>query len=288
MLSSEDIRLVAAIARAGGLVLASKELRLDHSTVFRKLKNLEQKIGGALFNRVAGRYLATPAAEQITEVAEKWAVDIDALDRRISNQKSESAGLLRITTTEDVAIALLTPVISHLNKTFPALRTESVVDNRLMDLSRFEADIAIRPTRKPPDGLVGTDLGIIATAVYARRTKVQKLASRSPPEPWIMRVDSSGPLADRRWMEDHVSKELITATFSNFSSLLAAANAGLGLALLPCFVADQHAMLERRSPPIKGLTSHLWMLYHGRMRRDIRVQAFAKAAKSQMSRAINS
>jgi DNA-binding transcriptional LysR family regulator len=282
MLTSAEIQLVAAITRLGQLAPAARELQLDHSTIFRQLKSVEQKLGTPLFDRVAGRYIPTMAGNEVTKFAAQWSGEMAALARRVSNHDN-LAEQLRITTTEDVAIALLPKAILALNKLFPSLKTESVIDNRLLDLSRLEADIAIRPTRKPPDGLVGKDLGAIATAVYGLRANSQpQHAKKMQTRRWITRVDTSGPTADRQWMETNVAPHEIIATYSNFSSFLAAAEAGIGLALLPCFVADKNPVLMRYSPPIKTLTSRLWLLYHARMRRDLRVQAFAKAAQAQL------
>lgn len=279
-LSSGEIELVAAIARHGQLPPAAKELRRDHSTVFRQLKAVETKLGTALFDRVAGRYVPTVAGEEVAAFAAQWSVEVTALTRKIAHA-GERATPLRVTTTEDVAMSLLPALIGTLTASFPDLRVESIVDNRLLDLSRLEADVAIRPTRKPPEGLVGSDLGVFATAVYGRRTRARKRELAH--EAWIMRTDASGPVADRNWMEANVPPPRIVATFSAFSALHAAAIAGVGLALLPCFIADREPLLERRSPPIESLNAHLWLLYRARLRRDPRVLMLAKTAKAPLA-----
>jgi DNA-binding transcriptional LysR family regulator len=282
ILSSDEVELVAAIARLGQLAAAAKELRRDHSTVFRQLKAIENKLGTPLFDRVAGRYIPTAVGNEVTAFAALWVAEIALLTRKIVDADAQG-GLLRVTTTEDVAMSLLPNLISKLLTTFPDLRVECNADNRLLDLSRLEADVAIRPTRKPPEGLVGNDLGAFATAVYGRRTTASARRRDVSHEQWVMRSDLSGPVADLAWMEANVLPSRIVATFSSFSSLHAAAIAGVGLALLPCFVADREPRLERRAPPIKNLNAHLWLLYHPRLRRDPRVLLLAKAAKAQLA-----
>lgn len=280
ILSSDEIRLVATIARHGRLPSAARGLQRDHSTVFRQLKSAETKLGAALFERVAGRYVPTAAGEAVTAFAAHWLVEMTALTRKIAHA-GVRAMPLRVTTTEDVAMSLLPALIGALTASFPDVRVESIVDNRLLDLSRLEADVAIRPTRKPPDGLVGSDLGVFATAVYGRRTRARKRELAH--EAWIMRSDASGPAADRNWLEANVPPPRIVATFSAFSALHAAAIAGVGLALLPCFIGDREPLLERRSTPIKSLNAHLWLLYHARLRHDPRVLMLAKTAKAQLA-----
>jgi DNA-binding transcriptional LysR family regulator len=281
ILSSDQIELIAAIARLGQLPAAAKELRRDHSTVFRQLKAIEKKLGTPLFDRVAGRYMPTAAGHEVTAFAAQWVAEIELLTRKIA-AADQQRGLLRVTTTEDVAMSLLSTLIRKLVTAFPDLRVECNAGNRLLDLSRFEADVAIRPTRKPPEGLVGNDLGVFATAVYGRRTAVRSRKREVAQEPWLMRTDTSGPVADLEWMTANVAPSRVVATFSSFSSLYAASIAGVGLALLPCFVADREPLLERCSPPIKNLNAHLWLLYHARLRRDPRVLLLVKTAKAQL------
>jgi DNA-binding transcriptional LysR family regulator len=279
ILSSDQIELVAAIARLGQLPAAAKELRRDHSTVFRQLKAIEKKLGTPLFDRIAGRYVPTAAGNEVAAFAAQWVAEIELLTRKIAAADKQN-GLLRVTTTEDVAMSLLPDLIGNLVTAFPDFRVECNADNRLLDLSRLEADVAIRPTRKPPEGLVGNDLGVFATAVYGRRTRTRPRGLAH--EAWLMRTDVSGPAADLEWMQRNVSPPRIVATFSNFSSLHAAVMAGVGLALLPCFIADREPLLERRSPPIKSLNAHLWLLYQARLRRDPRVLLLAKTAKARL------
>jgi DNA-binding transcriptional LysR family regulator len=284
ILSSDHVELVATIARLGHLPAAARELRCDHSTVFRQLKAIEKKLGTRLFDRIAGRYVPTAAGNEVAAFAAQWVAEIELLTRKIAAADKQN-GLLRVTTTEDVAMSLLPDLISNLVTAFPDLRVECNAGNRLLDLSRLEADVAIRPTRKPPEGLVGNDLGVFATAVYGRRAAVRSRKRDVTDEPWLMRTDASGPAADLAWMTANVAPSRMVATFSSFSSLYAAAIAGVGLALLPCFIADREPLLERRSPPIKSLNAHLWLLYHARLRRDRRVLLLATTAKAELGNA---
>jgi DNA-binding transcriptional LysR family regulator len=282
ILSSDEVLIVDTIARLGQLAAAAKELKRDHSTVFRQLKAIEQKARAPLFDRIAGRYVPTAAGKEVVAFAADWLTGMEALTQKIAHARDGGADLLRVTTTEDVAMSLLPTLIGKLMTTFPDLRVESIVDNRLLDLSRLEADVAIRPTRKPPGGLVGSDLGVFATAVYGRRTNAASRKRDIAYERWVMRTDVAGPAADFNWVRENIAPPRVVATFSGFSSMYAAVMAGVGLALLPCFMADREPLLERRSPPIKTLNAHLWLLYHARLRRDQRVLLMTKIAKAQL------
>jgi DNA-binding transcriptional LysR family regulator len=278
MFSSDDLHLIEALARTGKLAAAARELRLDPSTVYRRLAALEKRAGARLFDRGAAGYRTTHQGQRMAEFAGRWLVELDALHRLVRGAPGQVGGTVRITTTEDLALAVLPAALARIARAHPSLQMQVFVDNQLRDLQRHEADVALRPTREPPLGLVGKDLGALPTAVYARRER-----ARGAPPPawqavvaastWIDRVDAAGPSRDHRWMRAHVADSQVIARFSSFSAYLAAARAGVGLALLPCVIGDADAALVRLGEPLRELTSRLWVLCSAELRRDPAVRA---------------
>ena len=281
MLSSVDLSCVEAIARHGELAAAARELKRDPSTLFRWLKALETRLGASLFSRIRGRYVPSQKGAMVVEAARRWATEVRLLERDIAAGDADNGArrVVRITTTEDIAVWLLPSWLAAITHRHPAIRPEVVVSAALLDLSRGEADVAIRPTRQPPPGLVGKDLGPLRSAVYERTRKAA--ADAAPPTRWLAWSGTAGPLADHRWLARHVDDTRIVAHFDNMIAMHAATRAGLGAAVLPCFLGESDPLLRRVGEPIATLQSRLFLLCAPTMRRSAAVAAVFRSIVPQ-------
>jgi molybdate transport repressor ModE-like protein len=143
-----ELRLVLAVQRAGSLTAAAVALGIDHSTAFRRLKALEERLGVRLFERLpGGAYEATEAGSRMAAGAERMEDEALALDRDISGRDHRLYGRLRVTSSETIAYSRLTTLIAAFRWAHPGIVVELTVDNRVFSLSRREADIALRPIR---------------------------------------------------------------------------------------------------------------------------------------------
>jgi molybdate transport repressor ModE-like protein len=281
MLTSRDLSLVEAVARHGRLADAARELKLDHSTVFRRLKALEALLGSALFERRDGRYRVTEPGRRLVEVAGRVTLELQTVQRELTSTGSAPVGgTVRITTTTDVANHLLPAWLAAIAHEYPGVRPEVLVSDQLLDLQRGEADVAIRPTRKPPAGCVGRPLGLVRSAVYMRRSRA------CTPRRWLAYTASSGPQADARWMASQVPRAAVVARFNDFAALHAAARDGLGATVLPCFVGDADLALQRVGEPIAALQSRLWLLCAPTMRRIPSVAAVFRTISREAALAL--
>jgi DNA-binding transcriptional LysR family regulator len=288
--TSDELILLAAVASTQRLPAAAGQLRIDHSTLYRRLAAVERRLNVALFERDRGLYTPTAAGRVLLEAAAHWQSRQAELSAALAAVIAGPAALLRVTTTEDVAMTLLPACLQVLHEDAPHCRVDVLVDDRPLDLARSDADMAIRPTRDPPPGWVGVNLGRIEMATYnpagGRGLQRQAAGELAAARQWVMRSAPSSPPADLAWMQAHVPAQQVVATFNRFSSLLAAAEAGMGAVLLPRFVGDRRPALVRdeRSPgesPGKH-ASRLWLLCHPRLRKDSRIVAFFRAARVSM------
>jgi DNA-binding transcriptional LysR family regulator len=165
LLEWSDLRLVLAVAQEGSLSGAARTLGVRHSTVFRRLGVIEQKLGVRLFERFRDGYSPTSAGDAAASVAARIAEDVLSLERRLSGQDLRPSGIVRITTTDTVG-GLLTRHLSALRAAHPEIGLEIAISNVMANLTRREADIAIRPTPEPPETLVGRRIADIAHAIY--------------------------------------------------------------------------------------------------------------------------
>src|SRR5262249_48869328 len=153
-------RLVLAIGRAGTLVGAARALALNHSTLFRRLGALEAQIGVRLFERFRDGYTPTAAGEEMIALAERMDVDMTAIARRLAGQDLRPTGLVRVTTT-DTMVHMLMPMLASFRSAHPEITIELAASNAIFNLSRRDADVAIRPAIDPPDLLVGRRVATI-------------------------------------------------------------------------------------------------------------------------------
>jgi DNA-binding transcriptional LysR family regulator len=160
----DDLRLVLAVVREGTLSGAARDLRVTHSTVFRRLGAIEGRLGVRLFERFRDGYSATPAGEAAAALATRFADDFVALERRLSGQDLRPSGTVRIATTDTIS-AMLMRHVPALRAAHPEISLEVTVSNAVANLTRREADVAIRPTPEPPETLVGRRIADIAHAV---------------------------------------------------------------------------------------------------------------------------
>lgn len=275
-----DLRLVLAISRATTLTGAATVLGINHSTAFRRLGALEQATGIRLFERLPGGiYAPTPAGERMTATAERIETEAAALDREIAGRDHRLTGRLRVTASETLAYRLLTAQIARFRKAHPGITVELVIDNRVLSLSRREADIALRVMRPKEGDLYGRKLADIAWSVYAGKALATKLPplremrfERLPMIGWEAGVTGINT-AD--WLSLHGAEDSFVYRTSSLVNQLVAAKAGIGVAVLPCYLGDPEADLVRLVPqPIPALDRELWIVTHADLRRTARVRAF--------------
>jgi DNA-binding transcriptional LysR family regulator len=279
MLDWNDFRIVLAIARAGGLVGAAAALGVNHSTVFRRLNVLEDRLGVQLFERLPGGYEPTDAGAQVVAAAERIEAETLALDRDLTGRDARLCGRLRVTSSETLAYRILTAEIALFREAHPGIEIEVVIENRQLDLSRREADLAFRATRPTQGDLFGRKLADIAWAVYGVDSY---LATHGIPAAlgelaahavigWD-RAASSVKAA--QWLADTVPEGAIVYRSSSLINQLLAVKAGIGLAALPGYLADPEPDLRHALPPIPELTRELWLITHKTLKGTARVRAF--------------
>lgn len=285
MLDWNDLRTVLAVSRARGASEAARGLGVHPSTVFRRLNALEASLGVRLFDHLPEGYVATAAGEEICAVAERMEADIAVLDRRIAGRDLRPSGTVRVTTT-DTLTGLLTPHFAAFRTAHPEIELHLGVANRFFDLTRHDADVAIRPTNDPPEALVGRRLATIATAIYgaedylASRPGAADLAQHD----WIGLDEDLAHLAAARWLRRAYPRAAVRYRVNTLMAALEAARAGLGLAALPCYLADGEHALRRVTPPLGELDSALWILTHEDLRHVARVRTFLDVMAEGLAR----
>ena len=266
----DDLRLFLAVARAGSLSGAAKLLGVTHSTVFRRIGAFEERLGVRLFDRLPSGYALTAAGEEMRDSVLRIEEEISALALKVTGQDQRPGGTIRLTATDMLAVGVLPRHVAAFRAQWPGIEIEVVVADSVLDLTRREADIALRVGNPAQDTLVGRRVGRLGFAVYAAA------GQGGPPDPadadWIGYGKAHGPLSRNlaRWwpgMRQVYRTNSITAA-------QAAARAGIGLAALPCVLADPDPGLLRVAPFPEDFALDLWLLTHEDLRNTARIRIF--------------
>jgi DNA-binding transcriptional LysR family regulator len=281
----DDVRHFLALARTGSVRAAGSLLGVSHSTVARRLEALEGRLGAKLFDRHRDGYLLTDAGKDMVVGAERVEREMDALERGLAGQDARLEGPVRVTCTDSFIAKILLGALANLCEQHPGLELELDADARNLDLSKREADIALRaflPSAVPPEHLIGRRVAPITLCSYVATAH----AARLDPE------HGTGP---RRWLGSNLNKvgeELVASSshpglpiwgaFESMEVMVEAARAGLGMVMLPTYAGDPDPALTRLAKPDVRHVADFWLLGH----RDLRDNARLRAARDAITAAL--
>ena len=277
-LAWDDFRLIKAIAEKRALPAAAAALGVNHSTVFRRRGQSEQALGVRLFERHRSGYVTTPTGEEMVQLAGRVDDDITAFARKLAGQEIKPAGELRVATNDSLLVDLLTPLFAQFLRQCPDIQLDMLIGNQAANLSKRDADVAIRATDNPPETLIGRKPARIAWALYGRAADfadaalpdVESLWERS----WISLGEQFTMLSAVRYLARHVAPERVVYKLNTVLGLAEAVEAGIGIGFLPCFIGDTRPGLTRLAPPDPDLSADLWLLTHPDLRHTPRVRLF--------------
>lgn len=288
-LAWDDFRLVKAIADHDGLTGAASALGVNHSTVFRRLGQMEDQLGLTLFERRKTGYVATIAGAEMATLAARMDEDVTAFGRRLAGRDVAPSGEVRITTTDTLYLNVLLPIFAAFRAASPLIRLDLVIGNQTLNLSKRDADVAIRASDSPGETLVGRRLATLNWAIYGRREEAPSAAEMADPSAlfqrnWVTLGDQLAHVKAARYVRDHVAPDRIALRSSAVLGLTEAVENGLGIGPLPCFIADQRPSLVRLAPPDPDFSTGLWILTHPDIRNAPRVRAFMEFCGAELAK----
>jgi DNA-binding transcriptional LysR family regulator len=269
-LSAQDLEIILALVRGGTLAGAGEQLGLDPSTVFRTLQRVEKGLGARLFERSRTGYLASELAQNLARHGEQLEAQLDAARSSALQSPAQVAGKVRITSTDTVLHALLAPALGTLQSSHPLLSFELDAGNELANLSRHEADIAVRATSLPPPHLVGKHIGPIRVALFAQRGGPWNKRNAAH-APWIAPDDALPEHPSVLWRRKHHPKVTPQYRVNSILSVAELVSLGLGIGVLPLFLARKRKDLAALSEVLDEAQTELWLLTHAESRHLRRV-----------------
>jgi DNA-binding transcriptional LysR family regulator len=278
------LRFFLELARTGSLSRAAARLGVDRNTVARRVGALEAELGLPLFERGPQGWTRTPAGDELSALASRVEDDVLALARHADAQDRALGGTVRLTSATHISAHLLAPALPALQVRHPGLVLEIAADQRTFDLGRREADLAVRMGRPRDAGLVTRKLSDVALGFYAARTRGEGPAVDFAADRFLAFDESLARAPQERWIEKLAPERRVAFRSNSTATLQAAARAGVGVALLPCFVAEPDPELVRLRGP-EPVFLELWLLVHGDLRRTPRVRAVMEWLDAAVERA---
>ncbi len=270
----DDFRYFLAVAKAGSLSGAARLMRVDQSTVGRRLVMLEASVGARLFDRTPEGYALTVAGESVRADVEKLQEGFLAVERRLAGDDTRLEGVVRVAITEVFANVFVVSHLPELHRRHPGLSLELLTGHATVDLARREADLAVRLGVAPTQpNLVVRQIGLTAFGLFA---SPDYLAARGKPRlhDGLHGHDvvcyggelSAAPLA--RFTDEHAPKATVVMRANSVASVFEAVAAGLGVGALPCALGARG--LKRigdvgGAMPIRSIV-HEDMMRNGRVR----------------------
>jgi DNA-binding transcriptional LysR family regulator len=257
---------------------------VNHSTVFRRLAAVETAVGARLFERSRAGYEPTAAGDEMIALAATMAESVLEFERRVAGRDVKPTGELSVTTPEAVGQHFMPAIVAQFQAQNRGIVVELILSNQSLNLSRRDADIAIRLTNDPPESLVGRRICTTRWGVYCRRDVADLGADAVESLGFIGFGDTFGSASAHRWIEVNVPPGRLVAKANSAHCMLQLALQGFGATLLPCFLGDRCPDLARVGYVLPELDIGLWMLTHSDLRRSARVRAFMDFAGAELTK----
>lgn len=280
MLEWSDLRYFLAVAEHGSTLAAARALKTSQSTVQRRLAELERRIGRALVSRQASGYQLTEFGIEMLPFAREVERAVLAFETQKAIHERGETGVIRLTCPEPILFRIRqSRILDRFHEKHPGLKVEFAMSDKYLDLSKGDADIALRSGDTEDGVLVGKKVADSLWAVYASRSYIQ---NRGKPESIASLRDHALIGFDETmqkhrlssWLEEVAPGANYAARVNSVLGLVAAAKSDAGVAALPTALGDAEAELVQVIPPVPKLSRSWRLLTHPDLRKTPRVAAF--------------
>jgi len=266
-LNWDDYRFFLALARAGTVSGAGRQLDVKHTTVARRINALEKRIGARLFDHLSAGYVMTSAGKSLHQHALLMEEQAQAIDRNLFGIDNQLTGPLALTAAHDVLTALVVPFLEDFKHAYPKIDLQLLDSASLKDLSARQADIALRVTPNPPDYLIGRKIVPLTLGVYASRRYLETHDKLEQVILWSSEDTST------QWVKTYFPSAEVVIRGDSMPSIISCVTNHLGLARIPCFLADTKPDLLRIDVELTPSEWGIWVLSHVDLRSTAKVRA---------------
>jgi DNA-binding transcriptional LysR family regulator len=273
-----DLKYFLEVARGGSLTHAAGVLRVSQSTVGRRIAELEARLSTRLFARHQTGYHLTDEGRELLGRAEAVEDNMLAFERGASGLSPGVSGLVRLATSDNLASDLVIPALPRFVARHPQLRLEIVTTTAAVELGRRDADLALRLVRPSHGNLKARRLGAMSYGVYGHRDYLARhpapaddpLAGRA----MITWDEAHAHLPAAQWLAKRAPEAHVVLAVSTLRAQIAAARAGLGLAIIPDFLVTDPDLVRVLAPG-DVFSDGVWLVLHADLAASSRVRAVA-------------
>ncbi len=270
-----DVQYFLAVAETGSVAAAAQRLKVNHSTVLRRLAQLERSLGARLFDRLPGGYALTSGGNALAEHLAGLSEQVEATERRLTGMDPAIEGPVRVASSDVVVEGLLMPLLAQFRRRHPGVQVQLVMNYGFAGLGRHEADIAVRGADQAPVTLLAQRVGHLETVPCASRGYLERAGAGTPlaGHRWVVVDESLSFAMFEQWFRRHVGPGRVVARIDSLVGVADAVAAGLGVAMLPRPLVHARPQLVELGPPEPSLDKPIWLLMHPDVQRTARVQA---------------
>lgn len=269
----DDLKYLLAVGRKGTIRAAASELRVNHATISRHLRELQQRLGVEAFERDGRRIKLTEEGSELLRLAQEIEVQVLDVTRKVAGQSTLLQGHVRVALTDSL-LEFVAPSLPNFHQRFPGVSLEFVTGLRHKSLSRNEADVAIRATDEPEETLVGRRISTFALKPYGARALLDTLEPCAFDEyPW---VGWSGLVGDRWRREGVFPHERVRLFVHTESAMLALIRAGIAVGYMPALLGESDPALRPLKCEAPGFSLSLWVLTHADLQHTPRILAVTR------------
>lgn len=276
-----DFKVLLALASAGSVAGAARELQVDNSTVSRRLAALEEAVGAKLIIRGGREFNWTSEGRTLLDAAEAMEAAAMQATCSVRSAKAEVEGTVRVSVAPAFVPILMQLMLPALRKKHPGLSVELSGDYRQAGLAKGEADVAVRMVRPSEGDLVARrafDCGwfVFASKAYLEAHGRPASHAALSQHRLVLYIEAMHSVAPLRWMEQHRGSARQVSRVDNLEIACQTIAADGGIAVLPCFIADAIPHLQRVFPECIDVNTG-WIVYHEAARDAARIHAVVEA-----------
>jgi len=261
----DDLRYVLAVAKAGSVSGAARDLGVNHATVLRRVASFEDHHNTEVFEKTPRGYFVRPDRFRVIEAVKDVANAVLAVNQQITGAQVPLHGKVTVTSTDTFCSVVLPRFLPKLAAQTSGLQIELISTNAHLDLRRLRADITVRPAPVLPDDLTGQVVARLGMDVYG--------APNSQATNWIALTGALERVIGADWTTRHLRDVSVVAASDSFLTLRELASQGIGHTILPCILADNDPRLVRYPNILPTTLVNIWVASHPEMATVPRVRA---------------
>ena len=275
----DDLRFFLAVTRGGSLAAAARALNVKHSTVLRRIGNLEQGLGVRLFEKTPSGYLMNGTSGEVLDLAQEVEALIFEIERRVTGRDRELKGELRVSMT-DVVGRQMAPALTAFRRKHPGILVDALISPEPLNLAKRQADVAIRVTNQPEPYLVGRRLVDVRFAVYGTRGYLDGRSDEQSGRTgwaaydWVVLDQAGAEFPQGAWEAKNLTPDMIALRTNSSPLVFDAVHSGIGVAMLAKVSAESNPAFVRVGTDDFDFGLSTWVLTHPDLKRVPRIRMF--------------